>query len=62
MSTEWSAAPVKPGDVIAGKFRVEQVLGSGGVGVVVAARHLQLDERVALKFLLPNAVRSEVDV
>lgn len=62
MSTEWSVAPVQPGDVIGGKFKVEQVLGSGGVGVVVAARHLQLDERVALKFLLPNAVRSEVDV
>jgi len=62
MSTEWSVAPVQPGDVIGGKFKVEQVLGSGGVGVVVAARHLQLDERVALKFLLSNAIRSEVDV
>ena len=28
------------------------------MGVVVAAHHLQLDERVALKFLLPDAVRS----
>jgi serine/threonine-protein kinase len=39
--------------VLAGKYQVERVLGVGGVGVVVAARHLQLDERVALKFLLP---------
>lgn len=62
MNLDWSASPVQPGDVIAGKFKVEQVLGSGGVGVVVAARHLQLDERVALKFLLPEAVRSEVDI
>jgi len=59
---DWSSAPVEPGDIIAEKFKVEQVLGAGGVGVVVAARHLQLDERVALKFLLPEAVRSEVDV
>jgi len=44
-----------PGDVLAGKYRVERVLGVGGMGVVVAARHLQLDERVALKFLLPTA-------
>src|SRR5690349_99938 len=28
----------------------------GGMGVVVSARHLQLDERVALKFLLPEAL------
>jgi serine/threonine protein kinase len=46
----------QPGDVLAGKYRVERVLGSGGMGVVVAAHHLQLDERVALKFLLPNAL------
>jgi serine/threonine-protein kinase len=47
---------VKPGDVLAGKYRVERVLGAGGMGVVVAAQHLQLDERVALKFLLPDAL------
>ncbi len=49
-------AGVQPGDVLAGKYRVERVLGSGGMGVVVAAHHLQLDERVALKFLLPVAL------
>ena len=38
------------GDVIAGKYRVEGVLGRGGMGVVVAARHLRLRERVAIKF------------
>jgi hypothetical protein len=45
-----------PGDVLAGKYRVESVLGVGGMGVVVAAHHIQLDERVALKFLLPEAL------
>jgi eukaryotic-like serine/threonine-protein kinase len=49
---------VRPGDVIAGKYRVERVLGVGGMGVVVAAHHVQLDERVALKFLLPVALGS----
>ena len=51
-----SAAGVREGDVIAGKYRVEKVLGAGGMGVVVAARHIQLEERVALKFLLPEAL------
>lgn len=51
-----SAAAIEPGVVLAGKFRIEQVLGQGGMGVVVAAHHLQLDERVALKFLLPEAL------
>jgi len=41
---------------LAGKFRIERVLGQGGMGVVVAATHIQLDERVALKFLLPAAL------
>jgi serine/threonine-protein kinase len=50
---------VKPGDVLAGKYEVERVLGSGGMGVVVAARHRELDERVAVKFLLPEAVESQ---
>jgi serine/threonine-protein kinase len=47
------AAGIRPGEILAGKYQVEKVLGVGGVGVVVAARHLQLEERVALKFLLP---------
>jgi len=47
---------VHEGQILAGKFRIERVLGQGGMGVVVAATHLQLDERVALKFLLPEAL------
>ena len=45
-------APVLPGETLAGKYRVERVLGRGGMGIVVAARHLELDERVAIKFLI----------
>jgi serine/threonine-protein kinase len=39
------------GSVVDGKYRVDQVLGRGAMGVVVAATHLQLGEKVALKFL-----------
>jgi serine/threonine-protein kinase len=53
-SGEHSAVCVAVGDVLAGKYRVESVLGQGGMGVVVAALHLHLQERVALKFLRPG--------
>jgi serine/threonine-protein kinase len=49
---------VAPGQVLAGKYRVERVLGKGGMGMVVAALHLQLDKRVALKFLLPEVAQN----
>jgi serine/threonine-protein kinase len=48
------SAPVAIGQVLAGKYRVEKVLGVGGMGVVVAAWHLELEAMVALKFLLPD--------
>src|SRR5258707_11009177 len=51
-------APVTEGEILAGKYRVERVLGIGGMGVVVAAHHLALDKRVAIKFLLPEATTS----
>jgi hypothetical protein len=38
---------VQVGDVLAGKYRVEKIVGSGSMGIVAAAHDLQLDERVA---------------
>ncbi len=55
-------APVSPGDVLAGKYTVERVLGAGGMGVVVQAMHIQLRQRVALKFLLPLAYEASGSV
>jgi len=49
-----SQSPLGPGDLVAGKYRVEGVLGVGGMGVVVAATHLQLRELVAIKVLRPD--------
>lgn len=43
-----------PGTLIAGKYRVERVLGSGGMGVVVEATHAALGQRVAIKLLSPE--------
>jgi serine/threonine protein kinase len=44
-------APVQEGDLLAGKYRVEKVLGYGGMGVVVSAFRGDLEQRVAVKFL-----------
>ena len=44
-------------ELLAGKYRVERVLGEGGMGVVVRAIHTQLEQPVALKFLQPEALK-----
>ncbi|MDI1476818.1 serine/threonine-protein kinase [Polyangium sp. y55x31] len=50
---------IAPGDVLLDKYRVERVLGQGGMGFVVAARHTGLDELFAIKLMLPGALSSE---
>ncbi len=50
---------LRPGQLLDGKYRVERILGAGGMGVVVAAHHVQLDEKVAIKFLHPRAVKDQ---
>ena len=57
-----AAAPVRVGEVVAEKYSIEQTLGVGGMGVVVAARDQRLDRRVAIKFLLPKLAGSETAV
>jgi eukaryotic-like serine/threonine-protein kinase len=47
------------GATIAGKFRVERVLGEGGFGVVYAGTHVMLGERVAIKCLKPTGFTPE---
>ena len=49
------APGLSTGDVVGGKYRVERKLGEGGMGVVLAARHLELGTRVAIKFLRSGA-------
>jgi serine/threonine-protein kinase len=50
---------VESGTILLGKYRIERVLGKGGMGVVVRAHHLQLDVPVALKFLLPEVLERQ---
>jgi serine/threonine protein kinase len=42
---------VRPGQELQGKYRIDRVLGSGAMGVVVLAWHIELEQKVAIKFL-----------
>ena len=44
----------EPGTVLLGKYRVNSLIGEGGMGVVIRAKHIDLDEDVAIKCLLPE--------
>jgi eukaryotic-like serine/threonine-protein kinase len=46
--------PLAPGSILLGKYRVEDVIGTGGMGRVVRAQHLYLQQQVAIKILLPE--------
>ena len=52
--------PLDVGDVLAKKYRLERLVGEGGTGVVVAARHVQLDRLVAIKFLRTALASDEI--
>ncbi|MFO0613458.1 MAG: protein kinase [Polyangiaceae bacterium] len=49
--------PIKPGDVVLGKYRVERTLGEGGMGIVLAIRHAELDELFAMKLMKPGVAK-----
>jgi len=52
-SKPMATTPVDIGEVVAEKYVVERAIGEGGMGVVFAAHHQELDRRVAIKFLQP---------
>src|SRR5690349_16381610 len=49
----WSRE-LTPGAILADKYEVERRIGEGAMGIVFAARHLGLDETVAIKFVRPD--------
>ena len=46
--------PISLGAVVAGKYRVDRVIGFGGMGIVCAASHLELGTAIAIKFVRPE--------
>ncbi len=52
----------KPGDLIGVRYRIEKVLGQGGMGAVFAAVNQATGRAVAIKWMLPGAARSQESV
>jgi serine/threonine protein kinase len=55
-------AGVEIGAVIAGKYRVERVIGEGGMGVVVAASQIALERMVAIKLIRSDCAQDPLAV
>jgi serine/threonine protein kinase len=45
------------GQVIGSKYRLDRLIGKGGMGTVYEATNIQLDKKVAIKTLLPESSR-----
>ncbi len=56
----YAAFAVETGQILAGRFRVEQLLGMGAMGMVYVAEDLELGQRVAIKLLRPE-IASQAD-
>jgi serine/threonine-protein kinase len=48
------ALPLEPGTVLAGRYRLEEILGQGGSGIVFRAFDVVVNEGVAIKILRPD--------
>ena len=46
------------GEIVAGKYQIERLIGSGGMAEVYAALNVRTDRRVALKWILPALATS----
>ena len=51
-----AAGLIAVGGVFAGRYEIRKVLGKGGMGIVYRAQDRELDEPVAIKTLLPEAI------
>jgi serine/threonine-protein kinase len=54
--------PLAPGTIVGGKYRIDGFLGTGGMGVVLSATHLELDAPVAIKIVRDDFAANEAIV
>src|SRR6516165_10722646 len=52
-ATEPKPPTLQAGEIVADKYRIERLIGSGGMAEVYAAVNIKTDRRVALKWILP---------
>jgi tetratricopeptide (TPR) repeat protein len=57
LTGHFAAGELRAGDILGGRFRVESLIGIGGMGVVYRAHDLSLEIDVALKLLRPDLAR-----
>jgi serine/threonine-protein kinase len=55
---QWPEGVPRRGEVVGDKYVCEQLLGKGGMGAVLLARHNQLGQPVAIKVLLPSTLKN----
>src|SRR6478609_7791811 len=55
-------SPLGPGTIVGGKYRIDGFLGTGGMGVVLSATHLELDAPVAIKVVRDDFAANEAVV
>jgi eukaryotic-like serine/threonine-protein kinase len=51
--------PFRMGELVAGKYLIDRLVGEGGMGYVVAATNVALEEQVAIKFLRPETLSNK---
>jgi serine/threonine protein kinase len=57
VETEFERQTLPSGTILAGRYRIDALIGEGGMGDVYRAQHLTIDKPVAIKVLAPEQVR-----